>query len=175
MSLRLAHCSKVRQLSLWQSDFIPYIEAMTDFVIRLAQIHDSNVLHRLWLQKQAVLKLIAPNASSMLVIDWDSSFTGWLEDAHTEIYVAMLHSNAIVGFIVVRYMPNGVGKILEMVTELHTIQGGIGRCLWQHAQEQMQAAQVDQVKILAHPYYAVEQAFWMAMGAQKNGDELWIR
>ena len=147
---------------------------MTDFVIHPAQIHDSKTLHMLWDQKQALLKLVAPNASSMLVIDWNSLYLEWMKDDHTEIYVAMKHA-AILGFIVVRYMPNGVGEVLGIVTELHTSQGGIGRYLWQHAQEQMQAAQVDQVKILAHPYYAVEQAFWIAMGAQKIGDELWIR
>jgi len=112
---------------------------------------------------------------------WAAAVTAWVDDSRCGLLVAE-HNQAVVGFIIgciednaPGLAPARIGRIVDLVIDVHSDQSGLGRrlldplCAWFKAQE------IHEIRVQVSPANPVEQAFWRASGAVEWFDVMWMR
>lgn len=156
---------------------------MDTLMIRAATTNDLSALTRLWQEKQALLQQADARFAALISAAprWDDRIAGWLQDPRCKIFLAENEKNAL-GFVIGWLRDDlpihtaiPVGIVSEMVIDIHTYQAGLGRALLTALRAWFKLQNVTQVLVFAPQRYAVEQAFWRALGAVSVVDLMWIK
>ncbi len=76
------------------------------------------------------------------------------------------------GFVIGRIC-DGWGVIDEIALDAHHYTGGLGRMMVRQLRERFQQHTIERMVVRAPRYYAVEQAFWRALGAEEWKETTW--
>lgn len=102
----------------------------------------------------------------------------WLADTACGLIVAALPVDGrVVGFVAAWHgrwpygtLPGGLGVIDALALDAHRYHAGLGRGLAYAARDWLNAQGVTTIRACVPRYHAVEQAFWLALGAQVVAD-----
>lgn len=155
---------------------------METVTVRPARPSDLPRLAHLWyektvLQQQVERRIrIAPDGRDR----WTAAAADWLEDSSRVVLVA--EREEVVGYVIARVqpsppglLPERMGVIEDMAIDAHGYHPGVGRSLYRAARDWLTGQGVEGMVVGISRRYAVEQAFWRAMGATEWMDWLWMK
>ena len=150
--------------------------------IRLAQASDLTAASALWHERAALLQQTdfafrpLPNARRA----WEQQAAVWLEDRETAFFVAE-NDEGLVGFIAAGIVegqaglqPRRMGRVLEMVLDLHQPHPGLGRRLLACAKTWLKARGIKMMAVDSPARYPLEAAFWRSQGAKLRFHGYWM-
>ena len=156
---------------------------MTPVNIRPATPADLTGLAELWQDKMVLLQQMDRRITLMPDgrARWQTAVAGWLSDTQHAIFVAA-HNKALVGYIIGRIepgppgmLPERYGLITEIALDMHSYNAGMGRSLVQVLRAWFANQGIKHAIAAVPRRYAVEQAFWRALGATERVDLMWMK
>jgi hypothetical protein len=157
--------------------------AMGTFFIRSAQPDDISALSQLWQDKVALLQQSDPYFTPLLDgrIRWTDSATDWVSRDDVGFFVAE-SKKQLVGYVVVTIQnappglaPSRFGQGQEMVMDVHTYHGGLARALVSRVWDWLDVRDIQHLSAAVPRRFAAEQAFWLALGASRHIDIMWVQ
>lgn len=156
---------------------------MSTYHIRSAQSDDVPALSQLWQDKVALLQqsdvYFTPLSDGR--IRWTAAASDWVMHEDYGFFVAE-SGQRLVGYVlaVIQDAPPGFappqfGQIQELVMDVHTYYGGLGRALVNRVWEWLDTYELQHLSALVPRHFAAEQAFWLALGATRHVDMMWVR
>ena len=142
---------------------------MADYMLRPAEPGDVAAMSALWAQKAALMRQLDRRyrAAYRDHAHCEASLLADLADSQRRVITAW-NRERLVGQIVGALDGPEQAVVLDLTTELHTSQSGIGRQLYAHLSPWFVAHGVRQITLPHVAAWAVEDAFWRAMGAEVN-------
>lgn len=150
--------------------------------IRLAQASDLRAASALWHERAALLQQTdfafrpLPNARRV----WEERAALWLEDRETAFFVAE-NNEGLIGFAAVGIVdgqaglrPRRMGRLIEMVLDLHQPHPGLGRRLLAGAKTWLKARGIEAMAVDSPARYPLEAAFWRSQGAKLRFHGYWM-
>jgi len=145
--------------------------------IRQATINDLPGLADLWQERMVIIGQIDPRFAQNIVDleTWIAQEKERIQANNWQIIAAKKDDTVIgyiAGYIQTSLVGNGeetnqCGIIEEIVLDAHTYHSGLGRGLYTAIMTWFDAQDIQQILIKSPRYYAVEQAFWRALGAKE--------
>ena len=146
----------------------------TEWITRPAQAADIPLLSEYWYDKMVLAQQM--NAPLRLLPDartrWEKTAQRWAKKRDVSFIVAEKDGDCA-GCIVGAIMPNApglapenIGRVWQLVIDLHTPQRGAGRVLLGALRQRFATNDVTQIRVDVMPHLAVERAFWQAQGAR---------
>ena len=144
--------------------------------LRNATINDLPDLANLWRERMVIIGQIDPRFAQNRI-----ERETWIAKARERIHandqqlIIAEESAALIGYIAGTIQPapgrhgekTVYGIIETIVLDAHTYHGGLGRGLFTAIKVWFDDQNVQKILIKAPRYYAVEQAFWRALGAKE--------
>ena len=145
--------------------------------IRNATINDLPSLADLWQERMVIIGQIDPRFAQNRV-ERETWVTQEKERIHANDWhnIIAVTDDAVIGYIAGTIQASlseheeslvTYGIIEAIVLDAHTYHGGLGRGLYTAIKAWFDDQSTQQILIKAPRYYAVEQAFWRALGAKE--------
>jgi len=143
--------------------------------IRPATTDDLPRLRHLWQERRTILNQSDPRFQPIDQDQWQKTLQERIENPDAAVFVT-LPNETIAGFIS-GILHHDIGVIDEIAIDAHTYHGGMARTLWAALRDWFETRDVKKHMISVPRYHAVEQAFWLALGAKTitnwEEDNLW--
>lgn len=158
--------------------------AHNTFILRPTQVDDLPQLAAYWYDKMVLLQQSDPALRLMpdAAQRWQDAAMMRLR-APGELWLTAERDGVCLGGIIGRQianvpglLPETLGVIDDLIVDLHSphARQGLGSALVRALCERWRAADVQQVRVEVAAAFAVEQAFWRGLGAQRRQDVFWL-
>jgi hypothetical protein len=146
--------------------------------IRIATIDDIPVLTGLWQERMIIIAQLDSRfvGAQRQREKWISGAVWSFDDDAQAIYLAQ-DDTGVIGYIIgiLRNDNDGLlcGTITDIALDAHKYHGGLGRNLVAALRGWFAQGSAERILIKTPRQYAVEQAFWRALGAKECVDAQW--
>lgn len=156
---------------------------MQAVTIRAAALTDLSELTRLWYEKTVLHQQYDRRFSlaSDAETQWTAAVVSWLQHPNCKMLAAEQDAQ-LLGYIVgwVKPAPPGllpaqVGWVTDLVVDMHSHWGGVGRLLFESLREWFVGQNIENIVAQVPRREIVGQAFWRAHGAVEWVDLMWIK